>query len=289
MKTIEFCRSEQLDEALKLLNQKSNCKIIAGGTDLVIVLNERTAKPDCLLDISGIESLSRIYENNGVLHIGAAACFTQIHNSALVAKYCPSLSSAASQVGAVQIRNRATIGGNVANAASAADSIPSLLSVDALAVITSCNGRRNVPVKEIVTGINKNSLQKNELIEEFLIPSKPGYTMVFEKIGRRKALAIARINIAVSAKLQNNRVIDAAIAVGAVGTTAYRVTEVEQFLCNKTLEDSVIEKAAVLMDETVALNLAGRSTTPYKRKIAYAVLKNALIRIAGGEGLCGLQ
>ena len=289
LKTLEFCRPSQIDEALELLAQKKNCKIIAGGTDLVIALNERTIRPDCILDISGIESLSRIYENEGVLHIGAMARFSQIQNSALVAKFCPALCSAASQVGAVQIRNIATIGGNVANAATAADSIPSLLSVNALAVIASYHGRRTVPVSEIVVGINKNSLQENELIEEFLLPFKPGYAMVFEKIGRRKALAIARINLALCARVQDGHVADAAVAVGAVNKTAYRVLEVEQFLQGKTLESGVIEQAAVLMDETVARNLAGRPTTPYKRKIAYAVLKRAMEKMAGGEGLCCLE
>jgi len=286
---MEFYRPGNVEEALLLLSQKNNCKILAGGTDLVIALKEKTLKTDCLLDITGIESLKNIYEKDGVLHIGAAARFSQILNSALVAKHCPALCSAASQIGAVQIRNVATIGGNVANAAAAADSIPPLLIADAQVVIASCNGRRTVEISEIVTGQNNNSLRENELIEEFLFPSKSLYAMVFEKISRRKALAIARINIAVSARIQNNCVLDAAVAVGAVGKSAYRVKEIEQFLSGKTLDSNTIEEAAVLMDETVARNLAGRSTTPYKRKIAYAAAKRAMERIAKGEGLCGLK
>jgi len=285
----DFCRPNRLDEALLVLAEKSNCKIIAGGTDLTIALNEGIVKPDCILDITDVESLRGIYESKGVLHIGAAACFSQIQSNDLVAKFCPSLCSAASQVGAVQIRNTATIGGNVANAAVAADSIPPLLSVDAQAVVANCYGRRTVKVSEIVTGINKNSLEDNELILEFMILSKPSHAMVFEKIGRRKALAIARINVAVSAGIYNGNVFDAAIAVGAVGKTAYRVTQAEQFLRNKALDSDVIEQTAILMDELVAANLAGRSTTPYKRKIAYAAARRALERIAKGEGLCGLK
>ena len=286
---MEFCRPKQLDEALTLLAQKKNCKVIAGGTDIMIALNEKTIRPDCILDISGIESLGQIYENEGILHIGAAACFSQIQNNALVKKFNPALCSAVAEIGAVQIRNVATIGGNVANAAAAADSTPPLLSVDAQALIASSEGRRTVPVSEIAIGINKNSLRENELILEFLLPYKPGYAMIFEKIGRRKALAISRINLAVSAKIQNGLIADMAVAVGAVGQSPYRVAEVEKFLMDKKLEPDVIEGAAELMDKVTAKNLAGRSTTPYKRKIAYAVLKRALQRITNGEGVCSIK
>lgn len=284
MNGIEFHRPDGVDEALELLVQKESCKIIAGGTDLVIALNKRRINPSCIVDISGMDSLRRIEEKDGVLHIGAAARFADIQASGLVNKYCPPLCCAASMVGAVQIRNIATIGGNVANAATAADSIPPLLSVGALAIVASCGGKHVVPVDEIITGANRNSLKKNELITEFLLPYKPGYAMVFEKIGRRRALAIARINLAAAVRIDGGMAADVAVAVGAVGKTAYRVDEVEQFLLGKTLNQDVVEQAAELMDETVARNLAGRSTTPYKRRIAYAVLKRALERIAGGEG-----
>ena len=289
MADMEFYRPSCVDDALELLANKKNCKIIAGGTDLTIELHERLISPECIVDISGIESLSRIYEEADVLHIGATACFHQIQNSALAAKYCPALCSAASQIGAAQIRNIATIGGNVANAAAAADSTTPLMVSGALVQIASLYGSRTVTVSDVAVGANQTTLDDNELIVEFLLPLKPGHSMVFEKIGRRKALAIARINLAVSTNMQNGIVTDIAVAVGAVGETAYLVKEVERFLLGKQLGLEEIEQAAVLMDEIVAGNLAGRSTTPYKRKIAYAVLRRALERISGGEGLCGLE
>jgi CO/xanthine dehydrogenase FAD-binding subunit len=177
----------------------------------------------------------------------------------------------------------------VVNAATAADSIPPLLSVDALALIASSSGHRTMSVNELIAGVSKSSLQNDELIEEFLLPIRPLHAMIFEKIGRRKALAISRINLAVNIKLHNGQVDNAAVVVGAVGKTAYRVIEVEKFLQGKTLDDGLIEQAAILMEETVARNLAGRPTTPYKKKIAHAVLKRALRRIAGGEGRCNLE
>ncbi len=284
MKVNGFFRPKTVDDALALLAGQKNAKILAGGTDLVIALNERDVRPDALIDISGIEAMRSVYEGDGKLHIGAAATFSALEANELVRRYCPAMCEAASRMGAVQVRNLATIGGNVANAATAADGVPPLLAMGAEAVIAGPSGKRTVPVDEVITGINKNSLAENEMILEFVMPQQPGCAKVFEKIGRRKALAISRINLAVCAKM-NGQMVDAiTVAVGAVGKKAYRVSEVEDFLQGKPLDEAVIREAAELMDETVARNLAGRSTTPYKRKIGAAVLKRALERIAGGEG-----
>lgn len=284
MKVNGFFRPKTVDDTLALLGSQPNAKILAGGTDLVIALNERAAKPDALIDITGVEALRGIYEGDGRLHIGAGATFSQLEESGLVRRYCPAMCEAAARMGAVQVRNLATIGGNVANAATAADGVPPLLAMDAVAVIAGPKGKRTVPVDEVITGINQNSLEADELILEFVMPRQDGWAKVFEKIGRRKALAISRINLAVCARLDGPVVGDITVAVGAVGKKAYRVAEVEDFLRGKPLDEAVIREAAGLMDEVVARNLAGRSTTPYKRKIGAAVLKRALERIAGGEG-----
>lgn len=285
MKVNEFFRPQTVEEALALLGEKPSAKLLAGGTDLVIALRERQSTADAIIDITGIGALREIREEGDTLHIGAAATFTEVQYSDLVRKYCPALCEAASQMGAVQVRNLATLGGNVANAATAADGIPPLLCMDAVAVVRSANAERILPVSEVVTGINKNSLAAGEMITQFRITAKPGCVKVFEKIGRRKALAISRINLAVCAAMSGKTVKRAAVAVGAVGKTAYRVNEVEAFLAGRELTEAVIAEATTLMDDIVARNLAGRSTTPYKRRIAGAVLKRALERIAGGEGV----
>lgn len=284
MRIEAFYRPKTIDDALALLDQISNAKIIAGGTDIVIAINERKINPPALVDITGIGELRRIWEERDILHIGATVTFSELQSSELVRRYCPSLCEAASEMGAVQIRNIATIGGNVVNAAAAADGVPPMLSMNASAVVRSVGSVRCVPLAEIITGINQNSLATNEMISEFQIQDLPNTIKVFEKIGRRKALAISRINLAVCAEMSGQMVKTIVVVVGAVGKTAYRVKEVEEHLYNKELSESVIITAADIMDETVARNLAGRSTTPYKRKIAWAVLKRSLERIAGGQG-----
>lgn len=284
MKIEAFYRPETIDDALTLLDQTKDAKIIAGGTDIVIALNERKVKPRALIDITGINEMRRIWEENDTLHIGATVTFSELESNVLVRRYCPSLCDAASQMGAVQIRNLATIGGNVANAATAADGVPPLLSVNACAVVRSAGNVRCVPLSEIITCINQNALAANEMITEFQMKDLPNTIKIFEKIGRRKALAISRINVAVCGEINGRRVKTIVIVVGAVGKTSYRVKEVEDYLQDKELSELVIVSAAELMEETVARNLAGRSTTPYKRKIAGAVLKRSLERIAGGHG-----
>jgi len=284
MRIEAFYRPETIDGALTLLEQISGAKIIAGGTDIVIALNERKINPLALVDITGISELRRIWEERDTLHIGAAVTFSELQSSELVRRYCPSLCEAASEMGAVQIRNLATIGGNVANAAAAADGVPPMLSMNACAVVRSVNNVRCVPLAEIITGINQNSLATNEMISEFQIMDLPNTLKVFEKIGRRKALAISRINLAVCAEMSGRMVKSIAIVVGAVGKKAYHVKEVEEYLQNRELSESAILTATNIMDETVARNLAGRSTTPYKRKIAGAVLKRSIERIVGGCG-----
>ncbi len=285
MKVKEFYRPKTVDEALALLHQKPGAMPIAGGTDLVIALHERKLQPAALVDLSTLAELDRIFIEDGTLHIGAGVCFADLETCPDVRAVLPSLAEAAGLMGAVQVRNLATLGGNVANAATAADGLPPLLSMDALAVVASHTGRRTLPVAEVVVGPGKNSLAPGEILVELLVPARPGQAKVFEKIGRRKALAISRVNLALCADMQAGWVGHIAVAVGAVGKTAYRVAEVEAFLTGKELREDVIAEAVTLMDDTVARNLAGRSTTPYKRKIAGAVLGRGLARIAKGEGL----
>ena len=284
MQVKQFYKPASAQEAVKLLADCAaageKAKILAGGTDLVIAMRERREQPDVLVDVSDIPEMNEIRVEDGMLHVGAACSFSTIEADANVLQYCPMLAQAASTVGAPTIRSRATVGGNVANAATAADSIPTLLAADACAKVCSAAGEKIVSVRDVVVGINKSSLAADELITELLIPVCSGSRTAFEKIGRRRALAISRINLGVKITLgADGSVQHAAVAVGAVGKTAYRVEEVESYLCGRKLDDAVIEEAAALIDEIVARNLNGRKTTPYKRKIAAAVLRRALHRV----------
>ena len=192
------------------------------------------------------------------------------------------LAAAAASVGSTQIRNSGTVGGNLANAATAADTVPVLMAADAVVVVASVEGTKTVPVTEIPTGLNKTCLAHNELIVEFIVPLMGAKFNDFEKIGRRKALAISRINMGMVLELDGKTVKTAAVAFGAVGKTAYRAKVVEDYLAGKELTDAVIDEAAAVAEQMVVEVLAGRSTTPYKKKIAAAVVRRALIKAQEG-------
>lgn len=272
-----YYKPATLPEALQDM-QRPFVKALAGGTDIVIALNERETVPDGLVDLSGIAELKQITLRGDELHIGSMATFTQIATNASVRRVCPMLAEAAASVGSPQVRNVGTIGGNLANAATAADTVPALMAADAKAIVRSASGERVLSVTEIPTGLNATCLTQDELICEFIVPLHENCFMDFEKVGRRKALAIARINMGILLEMHGGTIERAAVAYGAVGKTAYRVTELEAFLSGKKLDGGLIEDAAALVERIVTEKLHGRKTTPYKRKIAAAVLRRALIK-----------
>jgi len=269
----QFYKPKNIDEVVRLLSQKKTAKILAGGTDLIIALRERKMNTDAIIDISDIPELKQISTDGNSLHIGSVSNFNQIESDKVIRKYCPILAEAASQIGGPAIRSRATIGGNIANNAAAGDMIPVLLALDAIAVVINPYQRKVMPVGEIVN----LGLSTDELIIEFIIHIHEHPFMKFEKIGRRKALAISRVNLAVVMTFSENKSISGcAIGIGAVGKTAYRLNEIEQYLIGKQLNDEIIEEAARKTDFIVFENLGTRKTAPYKRKIAATLMKNIL-------------
>lgn len=271
-----------LADALAQMNSDGDVRALAGGTDLNILLHERKIRPDAVVDLTRVPELKKIYCADGLLHIGSACTFTEVANSELVKENCPMLACAAIQVGSTQVRNSGTVGGNLANAATAADTVPAFMAMDAKVLVKSVDGERIIPVTEVPTGLNTTCLAKNELIVEFLVAPTTGKFADFEKVGRRKALAISRINMGMVLDLDGKTIKSAAIAYGAVGKTAYRVDELEAFLAGKEITEDLMAEAGALVEEIVTRVLNGRSTTPYKKKIASAVLKRGLEKAMGG-------
>ncbi len=277
MRVEYYNKPATLAAALQEMRQ-DNMKALAGGTDIVIALNEKAIHPRGLIDLSGIAELKEISLVGDELHIGSMATFSQIETNAMIQTVCPMLAAAAASVGSTQIRSIATIGGNLANAATAADTVPALMALDSMVVIRNADKERTLRVTDVPTGLNKTCLAPDELICKFIVPVQKNCFMDFEKIGRRKALAIARINMGMVLSIHGGIIEKAAIAYGAIGKTAYRVTALEEFLVGKLLDDSLIDHSADLIEQIVTDKLQGRKTTPYKRVIAAAVLRQALLK-----------
>jgi len=263
-------------DAVKILDvnikKGKNVRILAGGTDLALEIHERKVRPDGVVDIGGIESLKDIRLTDMVLEIGAMCTFSMLEKHPLVLDFCPALAKAASSVGSPQIRTVGTLGGNFVNCAAAADTIPVLLAMEASAVIQSLSGTQIRPVEEMLHLKKGHLLKPGELLLGFRIPVGAG-KMGFAKIGRRKALAIARINIAVAFSESSGLMKDVRIALGAVGKTAYRVTEIEALFNDKQLSAELISDSGTKLQALVSDRLGARPTAPYKKKIAAAVLE----------------
>lgn len=280
----DFYKPRFLIEALERLDQAAGeeiqAKLIAGGTDLIIALRERKISADLLIDISDLTELKSIFVDGDYLHIGAGVSFSRIETDPLIRMHCNMLAQSAGTVGAPAIRTRSTMGGNVANGAAAADAVPVLLAADALVRIASYGGERTIPVEALFLATSGETLKSGDILVEFLIPIQPGTVTGFEKIGKRKALAIARINLGMVLKLEeNSQISKVSLAIGCVGKKGYRVRELEGWLVGKTLNQAVCDEASERLEEIVERNLNGRKTAPYKKQIAKAVLSRALSHI----------
>ncbi len=282
MRVLDYYQPATVAEATGYLSKAPHTtKILAGGTDLIIQLREGAIKPDYILDLGYIPELRGITEAGGRLAIGSMTTFAQIEHNPLIRKYLPVLAQAASLVGSPQIRNTGTIGGNLVNAAPAADTVPALLALDAQAVLTGSRGDREVAVADLLAGINKTHVAGDEIVTHIVLPiPTPSSYSTFVKLGRRKALAIARLNLGLVVSLEDNGVIGkVALALGAVGTTAYRVPQVEEFLSGQHPQPELFAAAGEMISQAVAEKLGARPTANYKSTIAKAAMSRALAQI----------
>lgn len=290
MKILDYAKPQDLEEALSFLSKAPEAtKILAGGTDLIIQLRSRETEAEYILDLGGLEELKQIRLEGENIILGSMTTFTQVEEDPIIRKHVPVLAEAAGSVGSPQIRNRGTVGGNIANAAVAADSVPALMALDAKVKLVSTAGERVVELVEVPVGLNKTSIRRDEILTEIIIPVPKENTLgAFIKIGRRKAMAIARLNLALQVTFEADRIASARLALGAVGTTAYRVPEVEELLAGQVLSAELVDKACKTVNEVVANKLGSRPTAPYKKTIAAAALRRAFARLnAAKEGGAG--
>ncbi len=272
-------QAKDTETALNLLNQhQSEAKILAGGTDLIIQMREGNVSPPVLIDISSIHETREIKEQSNTIELGSTATFTDIEKHILFNHCLSAIAKAARSIGSPQIRNRATVGGNLCNASPAADMLPPLLAMDAMVVLKSKHQTRVLPLSEFVTGKEQTLLQVDELLEKIRfqnLTSNEG--LGFSKLGIRNALAIARLSMAVYLEWDENHMCkNVRIASGALGLNAQREWDVERFMKGKHLNNSLFAEVAALLEESTMKRLAGRNTMNFKRYAVQGVFKQAL-------------
>ncbi|HEX5590484.1 MAG TPA: xanthine dehydrogenase family protein subunit M [Candidatus Limnocylindrales bacterium] len=274
---------EHLSEAYALLAAAPHVPI-AGGTDIMVrITGEIGPVPDRMLDLSRLADLEGISLERGVLVLGARTTYTEIRRSALCREHLPALVEAAATIGAAQIQNRGTLGGNIANASPAGDTLPVLLALDADIVLGSHAGERVVPAGDFFPSYRATALRGNELILRVRIPLVPGREARFRKVGGRRAQAISKVVMAVAWRDHGATAgwSDVRVALGSVAATPIRAAGAEAVLEGARPSPEVADAAA----EALAAELHPiddvRSTATYRRTVAARIL-HRIVRDAGG-------
>ena len=280
MKGFGFSAPADIGEALKLMaDYGEKASVLAGGTDLVPMINNYDVKPENLLYIGRL-GLDYIKEEPGRLVIGAATTTARLAASDAVARLAPALCQAAALSGSAAIRNLATLGGNLVNASPAADLACALLALGADLHLASAGGRRVVPIADFFTGPGRTVRRPEELLIEIHVP-RPEGSNGFLKLGRRKALTLSVVNTAVCLIMDGRTCRQARVAVGAVAQTPLRCRKAEEMLAGRPMDAGTIsECAARALAESSPID-DQRATAWYRKKAGTALVARALAQLSG--------
>ena len=280
--SLEILFPKDLNEALNALSENNeNVHIIAGGTDVIPGLNQesnRFKNTRLLIDISGIPEVKGINAGAEKISIGAAETFSNILQNEIIQTKLPLLWKSAGTIGSVQIRNRATLAGNFVNNAPCADSVPVLLVYNATIEIESLSSKREISLNDFLSAPYKTKLKMDEIVTRINIPL-PSRKLAgdFYKLGRRRAVAISRITLALLIMLNDNVIDEIRIASGAVTPIGTRFFELEKFAKGKKIEDQFLKNISRMLGEEI-IQVAGlRWSSEYKlpvvQQVFYQLLK----------------
>ncbi len=270
-----------LAEAYALLSEPGRAmRVIAGGTDLMVLMNAHMLDASEFLDIWRIDELRGISDEGDDVRVGALTTYTQLTRSDLIQHHVPALVAASRTIGAIQIQNRGTIGGNIVNASPAGDSLPVLAAYDAQLEIGSLRGTRRVAFNEFYSGYRRTILQPDELVIAVHIPKlREGESDFFWKVGTRRAQAISKTVLAAKAMMSGETIETISIGVGSVAPTVIRASRTEALLAGATLAPALIEDARRLIGLEIAPITDLRSTEHYRRTVTGNVLVKFLRRL----------
>jgi len=278
MKRFEYYKPQSLSEAWELKEKVPDARFIAGGTDVMVGIKNGELSPSALISLRSIPALDSI-EINGGIRIGALTTISDlIHHSALRDNY-PVVVEAAKRLGSVQIRNVATIGGNLCNSSPCADMALPLLVLEAKVRLQTAKESREMPLNEFFKGLGKTCLTSDEILTDILLgPSRQNSKATFLKKGRVKMdLAIA--SVAVLLEMEGKRCSKARLAAGSVAPVPLRLLKVEALLEGTTISKELLAKAQQLAAENVAPITDIRATKEYRQEIVGIYVKRALKKV----------
>ena len=275
MKRFEYFEPRTLAEASALLARYGGrAQPLAGGTDLLVELREQLRRADCVVNIKKIPGIGALsFDPQAGLRIGALVTARALEVSAVIREKYPSLLQAVRELGSIQVRNRATIVGNVCRASPSADTLPPLIADGAMVSIHGGQGRRSLPLEDFFTGPGKTVLKPDELMTEIVVPAPaPRSGKIYIKHGRRKAMELATVGVAVTLTEGS----DVRIVLGAVAPTPIRAKQAEALLRGRKIDAGLIERAAqAAVDESRPISNV-RASAEYRREMVRVLTRRAL-------------
>ena len=281
MKWIDFEKPNTIDEAIKLLVDSNGlAKPLAGGTDLIVQLRVGDPRVNAsqVIDVKGIPELNELsYSPESGLTIGAAVELYKIYNDDNVKKYYPAIIDSASLIGGTQIQGRASLGGNLCNAAPSGDGIPNLIAHGAIVTLAGPNGTRKAKVEDICIGPRKTSIDSDELLLSINLPINPsGFGASYLRFIPRNEMDIAVAAAGVSVTIENGKFTNARISLASVAPTPIFVKEAGDSLVGKAVSPEAIQEAAILAKNAASPISDMRGTAEYRKHLCEVLTQRAL-------------
>lgn len=280
-----YLQPVDLADAISILHTfAGNARLVAGGTDLIVELQRAVRPTNTLIDLSALHELKYMRLADGMFHLGALTTHNDVLASAdCIAQALP-LVQACAEVGAPQIRTRATIAGNLVTASPANDTIPPLMALGAELVLVSRTGTRIVPLRNFYIGVRRTALAPNELLSEIRFPAlQPNQRGLFLKLGLRRAQAISVINLAIILTFDNEKIRDVRITLGCLAPTVIHASSAEDFLLGKVLDETACVEAGRLACRDVAPIDDLRGSARYRLATLQSLLAHGLRQLSQGR------
>ncbi len=290
---LEMYQPTSLAEASRLLKENgAGGRFLAGGTDLVIAMKEKGLVPKYIVDLKRIPGLDGIRENgDGSVSIGALTTMREIETSPLIRNKYPFVAQSAAEVGSIQIRNRATVGGNMANATPSADVAPTLIALNASVKLGGASGERTLALEDFFRGPGQTAMGVDEILTEIIVP-KTGPRLVGEyiKFSPREMMDLAYVGVAVAYEFAGDkRCHGARVVLGAVAPTPIRARNAEAGLEGQVLTEALAEKIGAIAAEESKPISDVRSSADYRRAMVGAMTKRAILNAATGPAKSWLE
>ncbi len=274
---LAYHRPAAYDELWQLIDSiEPPLLVCAGGTDLIPKSRAGLLRPATWIDLRRLEPLHGITPEGEEVRLGACLTHHQVATDELIQHDFPALADACASVGSRQIRSRGTLGGNAANASPCADSKLALIALDAEVVLRSREGSRRIPVADLATGPGETAIERGEIIESFLLPRRSGQGSSFVKIGPRRAVAVAKVSAAASARVEAGRLYDVRLVMGSVAPTQVRIFEAERLLEGRIPDDDLLQQVAAEVEAAITPIDDVRSTAEYRRITSGVLARRAI-------------